>query len=1134
MPWLQLGCLEAREGGIADVLFGDSWMANELLPPYRDATQPVESRVRDLLSRMTLREKAAQMAQIERCVASPSALSGLPVGSVLSAGGSAPRERASPRDWADMIDRMQHWALASRLGIPILYASDAVHGHNNLYGATIFPHNVALGAIRDGDLARRIGEATALEVRATGIHWTFAPCVAVCRDPRWGRCYESYSEDTDIVRTMTSIVAGLQGSPPLGHPPGHPFLAGRKNVIACAKHFVGDGGTDKGKNEGNTICTFEELEATHMKPYLDCLAQGVSTIMASYTSWNGRPLHSNHYLITEILKGKLGFKGFVISDWEGIDRLCQPHGSNYRYCISASVNAGIDMIMVPHRYEKFLEDLVFLVESGRISMSRIDDAVERILRVKFVVGLFEYPFSDRSLFDVVGCKEHQILAREAVRRSLVLLKNGKDLKKPILPLDKNARRILVAGTHADDIGYQCGGWTITWHGSSGRITIGTTVLEAIREAAGNETEVVYEKCPSEATFSDREYSYAIVAIGEDAYAEFLGDRTELGIPFDGATMISLIAGKVPTVVIVISGRPLVFEPELLDKIDALVAAWLPGSEGGGIADVLFGDYDFEANECCERLAYYGMSTNLVNYMKDRLHQGNATAANNVTDWSGTCYVMPLLGAFIADAYAGRYWTIASFMIIYILGLTLLTLTASVKGLEPTCHSGVCDPTRAQTAVVFTSLYLIALATGGIKPCVSSFGADQFDETDESEKKRKSSFFNWFYFSINIGSLVAASVLVWIQTNVGWGWGFGIPAVAMAVAVVSFFLGTPLYRHQKPGGSPLTRIAQVMVASLRKSGVKLPANKSLLYEITREDSAIRGSRKMDHTDQLKFLDKAAVQTQEDKINGAVNPWRLCTVTQVEELKSIVRLLPIWASGIVFSTVYSQMGTMFVLQGNTLDRHMGPRFEIPSASLSIFDTISVIVWVPIYDRVVVPVARRFTGRERGFTHLTRMGVGLVISIFAMSSAGVLEVARLRVVARHKRYDGGYVPMSVFWQVPQYVIVGAAEVFTFIGQLEFFYDQAPDAMRSMCSALSLTTAALGNYLSSLLVTIVSRITTKNGKPGWISDDLDRGHLDYFFGLLAVLSLVNFGVYLVMAKWYTYKKAIDNETKAEARNDM
>ncbi|CAL9192730.1 protein NRT1/ PTR FAMILY 8.1 [Musa acuminata AAA Group] len=534
-----------------------------------------------------------------------------------------------------------------------------------------------------------------------------------------------------------------------------------------------------------------------------------------------------------------------------------------------------------------------------------------------------------------------------------------------------------------------------------------------------------------------------------------------------------------------------------------------------------------ANECCERLAYYGMSTNLVNYMKDRLHQGNVTAANNVTNWSGTCYIMPLLGAFIADAYIGRYWTISSFMIVYILGLTLLTMTASVKGLKPSCQNGVCDPTRAQTAAVFTALYLIALGTGGIKPCVSSFGADQFDDSDESEKKRKSSFFNWFYFSINIGALIASSVLVWIQTDVGWGWGFGIPAVVMAIAVVSFFMGTRLYRHQKPGGSPLTRIAQVMVASLRKAGVKVPADKSLLYEITQKESAIQGSRKLDHTDQFKFLDKAAVETQEDKARSPVNPWRLCTITQVEELKSILRILPVWASGIVFSTVYSQMSTMFVLQGNTLDRHMGPHFQIPSASLSIFDTISVIVWVPIYDRFIVPAVRRSTGRERGFTQLTRMGIGLVISIFSMVAAGILEVARLRTVARHGLYDvtSGYVPMSIFWQVPQYFIVGAAEIFTFIGQLEFFYDQAPDAMRSMCSALSLTTVALGNYLSTLLVTIVTSITTRNGKLGWIPDNLNRGHLDYFFWLLAVLSLLNFGVYLLIAKCYTYKKTVEDE---------
>lgn len=279
----------------------------------------------------------------------------------------------------------------------------------------------------------------------------------------------------------------------------------------------------------------------------------------------------------------------------------------------------------------------------------------------------------------------------------------------------------------------------------------------------------------------------------------------------------------------------------------------------------------------------------------------------------------------------------------------------------------------------------------------------------------------------------------------------------------------------------------------------------------------------------------METAEDKATkgGPANPWRLCTVTQVEELKSLVRLLPVWASGIVFSTVYSQMGTMFVLQGNTLDRHLGRRFQIPSASLSLFDTLSVIAWVPVYDRLVVPVARRFTGRERGFTQLTRMGVGLVISIFAMLAAGVLELARLRAVERYGLFDddkaGVAVPVSVFWQVPQYFIVGAAEVFTFIGQLEFFYDQAPDAMRSMCSALSLTTSALGNYLSALLVTIVTGITAKNGNLGWIPDNLNRGHLDYFFWLLAILSLLNFGAYLFIAKWYTYKKITDNQDKVD-----
>ncbi|KAF5470463.1 hypothetical protein F2P56_010977 [Juglans regia] len=562
---------------------------------YRDPNAAVEARIKDLLSRMTLEEKVGQMTMIERRVATHDAIKDLSIGGMMSAAGSGPfgKVKTKSSDWADMVDRFQKSALDSRLGIPLIYGIDAIHGNNSIYGATIFPHNIGLGATRDADLARKIGEATALEVRASGINYTFAPCVAVSRDPRWGRCYESYSEDAGIVRKMTSIVTGLQGQPPPKHPKGYPFVAGRNNVIACAKHFVGDGGTEGGINEGNTILSYEELERIHMAPYLDCISRGVSTIMASYSSWNGRKLHADHFLLTEILKDKLGFKGVVISDWRGLDRLSEPRGSNYRYCISSAINAGIDMVMVPYRYELFVEDLTFLVESGEIQMARIDDAVERILRVKFAASLFEFPFANRSVLDTVGCKLHRDLAREAVRKSLVLLKNGKDPKNPFLPLDRNAKRILVAGTHADDLGYQCGGWTADWKGSSGNIAIGTTILDAIKEAVGNETEVVYEQYPSADTLAHRDFSYAIVAVGEEPYAEILGDNSELVIPFDGADLLSSVAGCIPTLAILVSGRPLVLEPWLLEKTDALIAAWLPGSEGGGIADVVFGDHDFE-------------------------------------------------------------------------------------------------------------------------------------------------------------------------------------------------------------------------------------------------------------------------------------------------------------------------------------------------------------------------------------------------------------------------------------------------------------------------------------------------------------------------------------------------------------
>ncbi|XP_004296697.1 PREDICTED: lysosomal beta glucosidase-like isoform X1 [Fragaria vesca subsp. vesca] len=560
---------------------------------YRNPNESIEARVKDLLSRMTLKEKVGQMTQIEREVATPFAIKDLSIGSIISGAGSEPFKKALSADWADMVDGFQRCALETRLRIPLIYGIDAVHGNNSVYGATIFPHNVGLGATRDADLARRIGEATALEVRASGIHYTFAPCVAVCRDPRWGRCYESYSEDTEIVRKMTSIISGLQGKAPQGHENGFPFIKGRNNTIACAKHFVGDGGTQKGVNEGNTISSYYDLERIHMAPYLDCISQGVSTIMASYSSWNGNRLHADRFLLTEILKGKLGFKGIVISDWDGHETISEPQGSNYRFSVLSAINAGIDMVMVPFRFKNFVDDLVNLVEHGEIPMSRIDDAVERILRVKFVAGLFEHPFSDRSLLDKVGCKLHRDLAREAVRKSLVLLKNGKEPRKPFLPLDRKAKRILVTGTHADDLGYQCGGWTVTKAGLSGRFTIGTTILEAIKKAVGHKTEIIHEQLPSTDTLARNDISFAIVAIGEGSYAECKGDNSELVIPFDGDDIITSVAERIPTLVILISGRPLTVQPSLLDKMDALVSAWLPGSEGEGIADVIFGDYNFE-------------------------------------------------------------------------------------------------------------------------------------------------------------------------------------------------------------------------------------------------------------------------------------------------------------------------------------------------------------------------------------------------------------------------------------------------------------------------------------------------------------------------------------------------------------
>ncbi|CAN6286827.1 unnamed protein product [Urochloa humidicola] len=562
---------------------------------YKDPKQPINERVQDLLSRMTLEEKIGQMSQIERANATTEVIEKYFVGSVLSGGGSVPSEKATASVWQKMVTAMQKAALKTRLGIPIIYGIDAVHGNNNVYNATIFPHNIGLGATRDPNLVKRIGEATAHEARATGIPYTFAPCVAVCRDPRWGRCYESYSEDTRLVQLMTSnMVTGLQGDVPAKHPKGVPFVGGSKKVAGCAKHFVGDGGTQRGINENNTVLSFHDLMRIHMPPYDNAVIKGISTVMISYSSFNGVKMHENRALITDTLKNKMNFRGFVITDWQAVDRITNPPHQHYYHSIQETIHAGIDMVMIPYDYPEFVADVVKQVNKGQIKLDRVNDAVSRILRVKFTMGLFEDPLPDPRLTKELGAQEHRAVAREAVRKSLVLLKNGKKGDKaPMLPLAKKAKKILVAGSHAHDLGNQCGGWTIKWQGEAGNnlTGVGTTILEAVKKAVSKGTAVEYAERPDKDDLAKEEYEYAVVAVGEPPYAETAGDNQNLTIPAPGPEVIKDVCGVVKCVVLLVSGRPLVVEP-YVDYMDALVAAWLPGTEGQGVTDVLFGDYGF--------------------------------------------------------------------------------------------------------------------------------------------------------------------------------------------------------------------------------------------------------------------------------------------------------------------------------------------------------------------------------------------------------------------------------------------------------------------------------------------------------------------------------------------------------------
>jgi beta-glucosidase len=562
-------------------------------------------RAEALLSRMSLEQKIGQMTMPDRMSVSPEEVRDYHIGAVLSGSGSCPGDN-QPADWVAMNDA--YWAASmsadeNHLAIPIIYGVDANHGHSNVRGATVFPHNIGLGAANEPGLLRRIARITAREVLATGLDWTFAPAVSVARDIHWGRTYESFSENTAIVTLYAGeYVQSLQDN------------FERDGVLGCVKHWVGDGGTRHGIDQGEVKLGMEELESVHILPYRRAIEAGVLTVMVSFSSWNGDKCHGHKYLVTEVLKKDLQFDGYVISDWDGIDFLSE----DYHDAVALAVNAGIDMFMISERWKEFIKHLKRHVQRGHVSMKRIDDAVRRILMVKIACGLFEKPRPmDRfwSNHDSFGCPEHRRVAREAVRKSLVLLKN----ENSILPLNKDAR-IFVAGKNADNLGHQCGGFSIAWQGTSGNVSIkdGSSVWRGISQVAEN---AYLSRHKNGADADPSLHDVAIIVVGETPYAEGLGDirdgnhliveagsqikgvinvlqpygqTLELASlhPEDLQTILTVTGKGIPAIVVLISGRPLVVNREL-EASSAFVAAWLPGSEGQGIADVLFGDFDFQ-------------------------------------------------------------------------------------------------------------------------------------------------------------------------------------------------------------------------------------------------------------------------------------------------------------------------------------------------------------------------------------------------------------------------------------------------------------------------------------------------------------------------------------------------------------
>ncbi|KAI3908140.1 hypothetical protein MKW92_051178 [Papaver armeniacum] len=510
-------------------------------------------------------------------------------------------------------------------------------------------------------------------------------------------------------------------------------------------------------------------------------------------------------------------------------------------------------------------------------------------------------------------------------------------------------------------------------------------------------------------------------------------------------------------------------------------------------------------EVAERFAYYGTSGNLITYLTNVLGESTATAAKNVNIWSGVASLLPLLGAFMADSYLGRFNTILISSIIYVMGLVMLTISVSVVPLE------------YQHVFFFLSLYLVAIGEGGHKPCVLTFGADQFDEDEPEEKKAKSSFFNWWYFGISGGAAAGMLIVFYVQDYVGWAVGFGIPSLAMAFAFVLFLIGSRSYRQLLPKGSPVVGVVQVFVAAYRKRHLSISEDG---YEICNQDTTSEG-RALSHTDQFRCLDKATIVDEIDILNNTRNEWRICSTTQVEEVKLLVRLIPIWFSSLMYAVTLAQGGTFFTKQGSTMERRISHGFHIPPASLLVTPGLVIMFTIPFYDRVFVPTVRHWTGIRSGITMLQRIGIGMFISIIYMVIAALTEAKRVKIAAEHGLLDlpKVTVPMSIWWLLPQYIVQGISDVFLIVGLQELFYDQMPEAIRSIGSAVYLSVFGVGNLMSSVVISLVQVVSSRCGDE-WLGNNLNRAHLDYYYWLLAGLDTLWFCLFLVVSKYFVYKK--------------